>query len=57
MKGDIVERWLLLTASFIFALLTHLDCNIALQCYYNEAHHEKGVMDSVGDTIKGVVYS
>ena len=43
-------------SKFVFALLTHLDQNIALQWNYNEAHYGKEPMGGAGGTIKRVVY-
>ena len=40
----------------MFALITYFDKSVQLEWYYNEAHHGKGPMDGVGQTIKRVVF-
>ena len=41
---------------FVFKLLTSFDSNVQLEWHYMEAHHGKGPMDGVGDTIKNKVF-
>ena len=41
---------------FVFMLLSQFDETKNLEWNYMEAHHGKGPMDGVGDTIKNQVY-
>ena len=41
---------------FVFALMTHFNADCTIQCYYNERHHEKGSMESVGGTVKNMIF-
>ena len=40
-----------LRSRFVFALMTHFIPDYTIQWYYNERHHGKGPMDSVGRTV------
>ena len=41
---------------YVLALMTHLDKSLQLERKYNEAHHGKGPMDGVCETIKRAVF-
>ena len=36
--------------------MAHFDKSVQLEQHYNENHHEKGLMDGVGGTIKRMVF-
>ena len=40
----------------MFALMTHFDKSVQLEWHYNDFRDGKGVMDSVGGTMKGAVF-
>ena len=40
----------------VFSFLTHIHPDITTEWNYNEAHHGKGLMDGIGDTVKNLVY-
>ena len=52
-----MEWWLRITicfvfTRFVFALMTHFNPDYTIQWYYDEPHHGKGPMDSVGEPSK-----
>ena len=53
-----MEWWLRITISvqICFALITRFNPDYTIQWYYNEHHHGKLPMDSVGGTIKNMIF-
>ena len=43
-------------SKLVFVLMTYFDKAIDIEWHYNESHHGKGPMDSVGGTVKNVVF-
>ena len=43
-------------SKYMFALMTHFDKSVQLEWHYNDFRDGKGVMDSVGGTMKGAVF-
>ena len=41
---------------FVFALINHFNPDYTFKWYYNERHHGKGPMDSVGGTLKNMIF-
>ena len=40
----------------VFALMAHFDKTVQLEWHYNRAHHGKGLVDGVGETMKRMVF-
>ena len=43
-------------STYVFALITHFDKSVQFERHYSEAQHGICPIDSVGGTIKGVVF-
>ena len=43
-------------SKYVCLLVAHFVNSVQLEQHYNENHHEKGTMDVVGGTIKGMVF-
>ena len=41
---------------FVFKLLANYGRDLQLEWNYNQAHHGKGPLDGIGETIKNVVF-
>ena len=41
---------------FVFVLINHFNPDYTIKWYYNERHQGKGPMDSVGGTLKNMIF-